>query len=154
MSIVFLISFLTTSLLSNYYDKRMKKIVLYIIGFFTTLTLATPVFAQSQPICPPGTFTSLCGLNASKVGGLTGVIITFLIVIAILVSIFYLIFGGIRWITSGGDKAKVESARSTLVAAVVGLIISLLAFFIVNFVLGFFTGNGVSTLQIPKLYGN
>lgn len=154
MSIVFLYSSLTISILNHYYDNGMKKIAIYFTGIIGTLFYVTPVFAQSQPICPPGSYSSLCGLDASKIGGLTGVIITFLIIIAILVSLFYLLFGGIRWIASGGDKAKVEQARSTLVAAAIGLIISLLAFAIVNFVLNFFTGNGVSTLQIPKLYGN
>ncbi len=35
----------------------------------------------------------------------------------------YLIWGGIEWITSGGDSSKTEAARDKIMAAVVGLII-------------------------------
>jgi hypothetical protein len=36
---------------------------------------------------------------------------------------FFLILGGIQWITSGGDKAGMEAARNKIKHAIVGLII-------------------------------
>ncbi len=36
---------------------------------------------------------------------------------------FYLIWGGIEWITSGGDKGKTEAARTKITTAVTGLIV-------------------------------
>lgn len=46
-----------------------------------------------------------------------------LLIIAALLAFFYLILGGIQWITSGGDKAGMEAARNKITHAVVGLII-------------------------------
>jgi uncharacterized membrane protein len=134
----------------------MKKFTSAVSTFILLGLVATQtVFAQSTPLCPPGgAFSSLCTLDISKTGGLVGVILTVLIIIAVLVCLFFLILGGIRYIASGGDKGKIDSARSTLVAALIGLIIALLAFAIVNFVLIFFSGHGLNNLQIPKLYGN
>ena len=64
--------------------------------------------------------------------------ITILFVGAIVITFFYLIQGGIQWIVSGGDKQRIEQARLKLTYAVVGLVVVLLAFFIINFVSGFF----------------
>jgi uncharacterized membrane protein len=44
-------------------------------------------------------------------------------IIAVILVFFYLIWGGIEWITSGGDKGKTESARNKITSAVIGLIV-------------------------------
>lgn len=46
-----------------------------------------------------------------------------LLIIAALLAFLYLILGGIKWITSGGDKAGMEEARNKITHAIVGLII-------------------------------
>lgn len=61
-----------------------------------------------------------------------------LFIIAIVLALIFLILGGVRWITSGGDPKGVESARKQLTYAIIGLIIVFLGFFIVNLVSGFF----------------
>jgi hypothetical protein len=62
--------------------------------------------------------------------------ITNVILLAIgLVSVIMLIYGGLRYILSGGDSKKVTDAKNTILYAIIGLIISLLAYAIVNFVL-------------------
>ena len=52
-----------------------------------------------------------------------------------LISVIMLVYGGLRYILSGGDSKKVTDAKNTVLYAIIGLIISLLAFAIVNFVL-------------------
>lgn len=52
-------------------------------------------------------------------------------VAAIILVLFYLIWGAFKWITSGGDKEAVSGARKTIVAALVGLAILALALVIV-----------------------
>ena len=140
--------------LKTYYYKymRIKKFHSIFISLILLLSFAQTAFAQSQPLCPPGAYSSLCDINANSAGGVAGTIIQLLLIVAILASLFFMIYGGIRYISSGGDKGKVDQARGTIVAAIIGLVISLLGFFVVNLVLMFFTGHGVSTLTIPKLY--
>lgn len=60
--------------------------------------------------------------------------ITLLFTFSIILTLFFLIYGGISFITSGGDKQKVVNARHKLTFAVVGLIVVLFSFFIVNFI--------------------
>ncbi|HRJ06797.1 MAG TPA: hypothetical protein PK096_01425 [Candidatus Saccharibacteria bacterium] len=57
------------------------------------------------------------------------------------VSVIMLIIGGIRYTISGGDSAAVTSAKNTILYAIVGIIVALLAYAIVNFVLGSFIDN-------------
>lgn len=52
-----------------------------------------------------------------------------------MVSVIMLIIGGINFVISQGDTAKVTKARNTILYSIIGLVVSLLAFAIVNFVL-------------------
>lgn len=58
-------------------------------------------------------------------------------VILVLISIFalfMLIWGGIIWITSAGDKAKLDAARKRIIYAIIGLILAFLSFTIISLV--------------------
>ena len=61
-------------------------------------------------------------------------IMNIVLTIAVVAVLMYLIWGGIEWVTSGGDKGKTESARNKITAAVVGLIIIISAWAITLFV--------------------
>lgn len=69
-----------------------------------------------------------------KDGVFTNISNTILYIVGI-VSVIMLIWGGIRYILSGGDNKKVTDAKNTILYAIIGLIIAILAFAIVNFVL-------------------
>ena len=56
------------------------------------------------------------------------------LVFAGVVAVFFIIFSGIKFITSGGDPKGVDAARKTLTFAIVGLVIILLSFFIINLI--------------------
>lgn len=52
------------------------------------------------------------------------------------ISVIMLIYGGIRYTTSGGNSANVTAAKNTIMYAIIGLIVAFLAFAVVNWVLG------------------
>lgn len=60
--------------------------------------------------------------------------INLLLTIVILLALFFLIFGGIKWLISQGDKKQVETAQKTITYAIIGLVIVLLSFFIINLI--------------------
>lgn len=64
----------------------------------------------------------------------TQIINTMLYVLGIL-AVIMIIFGGIRYVTSTGDASRVKGAKDTITYAVVGLIVAVLAYAIVNFVI-------------------
>ncbi len=51
------------------------------------------------------------------------------------ISVIMLIFGGIKYAISAGDAKKVTDAKNTILYAIIGLIITILSYSIVNFVL-------------------
>ncbi len=61
-------------------------------------------------------------------------IINVLLFIIGAVSVIMLIYGGIRYTTSGGNANSVTAAKNTIMYAIVGLVIAIFAFAIVNFV--------------------
>ncbi len=50
------------------------------------------------------------------------------------VAVIVIIIGGIKYVTSNGESSAVQSAKNTIMYAVVGLLVAILAFAIVNFV--------------------
>ncbi len=72
------------------------------------------------------------GTNA--VGGIMKTIVSVLSMIVGSVSVIMIIVGGIRFVISGGDSNGVSSAKKTILYAIVGLVIALLAQVIISFI--------------------
>ena len=64
-----------------------------------------------------------------------------------LVAVIVIVIGGVNYMTSAGDAGKVEKAKKTILYAAVGLIICVLAFAIVNFVIGNILGNNSASSE-------
>lgn len=80
--------------------------------------------------------------TTDKVNSLITTIINIFSVVVGIVAVVMIIWGGLKYITSGGDSGNVTGAKNTILYAIIGLIIVALAQFIVRFVLGQ-TANGV-----------
>ena len=59
------------------------------------------------------------------------------------ISVVMLIVGGIKYATSAGDSNKVTSAKNTIMYAIIGLAVAVLAFAIVGFVTNTLNGGTV-----------
>lgn len=57
------------------------------------------------------------------------------------ISVIMLIIGGIRYVVSGGDSSAVTGAKNTILYAVVGIVVAILAYAVVNFVVGSFSAS-------------
>ncbi len=122
----------------------MKKIYLYIISIFTvgiiSLVPYTNVSAQLSAcqVTQNNPNSSLCRDERSR-GDYKKVIknVTNLLLYLIgVASIFVIVVAGIRYITSANDSGRMAGAKSTLLYALVGLALSMVAYVIVNWVLG------------------
>lgn len=68
-------------------------------------------------------------------------LLQFVFLLAVILAVIMVLFAGIQWVISGGDKSKIEGARNRLVYSLVGLVIVVLAFFIVRTVILLLGGN-------------
>ncbi len=58
------------------------------------------------------------------------------------VAVIMIVIGGLRYVISGGDAKQVQAAKNTILYALVGVIIAILAYAVVNFVSNTFITNG------------
>ena len=82
-----------------------------------------------------GTSCTTSGTEENSLKALATKIINIFSIIVGIAAVIMIIYGGFRYITSGGDTGRVGNAKNTLIYAIIGLIIVALAQFIVNFVL-------------------
>lgn len=64
------------------------------------------------------------------------------------VAVFLIVYAGFQYVTSGGDKEKVDSARKRLTYAIIGLVFIFLSFLVIKFI-SQFTGVGINQLTQP-----
>ena len=132
----------------------MRKILGSTLSLPLYLISAKLAFA-STPLnaCPTEGIGSIaCKFDANSFSSIVGTFIEAVFVIAIVIALGYLIYGAIRWIMSQGDKSKVADARNHIIAAVIGLVIVFLSYFVINIIVGlFFPGTSLSNLQLPSL---
>ncbi len=75
------------------------------------------------------------GTSSTTAPGLIQAVISFLLFLVGVVSVIMLIIGGIRFIVSAGDAQATANARNTVLYSIVGIIVAVAAYGIVNFVL-------------------
>jgi amino acid transporter len=97
-----------------------------------------------------GLALTLCNLSTNNIGLTIRNIVVFLIIIAVIIALIYLLYGGIKWITSKGEKTEVEAARNHIMAAILGLVVVFLTLFILTIVLSAF-GISWTQLTIPNI---
>lgn len=61
-------------------------------------------------------------------------IINTLLFITGMVAVIMIVIGGLRYVTSNGDQNAVSSAKNTVLYAIIGLVVAIMAYAIVNFV--------------------
>jgi len=130
----------------------MKKIGSILTPAVSYLFVVQTAFAQTKANPSEGLTGPFRGLLdlGSDLGGTIGRLITAIFVIAAIISLFYLIYGAVKWIISEGDKQKVADARNHIIAALVGLVVVFLSYFIMSIILGIF-GLSFVDLTIPKI---
>lgn len=68
--------------------------------------------------------------------GIFKTVVNVLLFIIGLISVIMLIWGGIRYTTSGGNANSVTAAKNTIMYAIIGLVVAIFAYAIVNWVVG------------------
>lgn len=109
----------------------------FVVGF-AAVPLAQPVSAFDQSISEGAGSAQGDDQAESLFDGDDAIFKTITNVLLFLigaVSVIMLIIGGIRYTISGGDSTAVTSAKNTILYAVIGIIVALLAYAIVNFVI-------------------
>ena len=97
-------------------------------------SLAAPVAlaADQPPVLPTNIPPSLPTVTADAI---VSNIVSTLLIVSGAASVVVIVIAGIMYTTSAGNEKRITTAKDAILYAVVGLIISILAFAIVNFVI-------------------
>ncbi len=93
-------------------------------------------------------YMNTSGINFFKL--LIPRLVTVVLIIGSLIFFFTLITGAIQWMSSGGDKQALETARGKITQALIGIVILFVSFAIVKLIEHFF-GISILTLDIGSL---
>lgn len=83
----------------------------------------TDLFGQS------GTFSKITSIMLFVIGA---------------IAVIMIVIGGLRYVLSGGDSSQITAAKNTILYAIIGIIVAILAYAVVNFVIGSFIPGGAS----------
>lgn len=101
----------------------------------STASLSGSVSAQVSEGINTATTSEMKGKSIDGKDGLIKTVVNVLLWAVGILSVIMIIFSGFRYITSAGDASKTKSAQSTLIYSVVGLIVAIMAYAIVNMVI-------------------
>lgn len=130
--------------------KQFNKLVeKFVFGglFLSTAALAQAGSESTVDLTPKGAFEGLINITLPSI---VPVAIKIILILAALIALVFLIYGGIRWITSGGDKTAVEAARGTITSALIGLLVVFAAWAIIRLIELLF-GIKILTLEISPI---
>ena len=123
---------------------KVKALVMSFLASFVLLTSTVAVHAQGF-ISPSDNPTAVAGATGGEgsIRQLVLKIVNFALGFLGVIAVIMIIYGGFLYVTAAGADEKIQSAKKIIMYSVIGIIIILLSFAIVNTVLS--AGTGVAT---------
>ncbi len=123
---------------------RLKSIIAaaMVVTSLSFLPATTAFAADANPSKDISSGVSAIGGGDANQGDLNTAIkavVNVLLYLLGAIAVIMIIIGGIRYATSNGDSAQLQSAKNTILYAVIGVVIALIAYAIVNFFISTFT---------------
>ena len=109
---------------------------------FLLIVLPVTVLAQGNGLVPCGRGDDMCGTE--DIVPLVDGVVRFLITILSALAVIVMVYAGFQMVTSGGDETKWRQAKGMFTNVVIGIIIVLAAWLIVDTILEVVTGTGLS----------
>jgi type IV secretory pathway VirB2 component (pilin) len=103
---------------------------------FGSTMIATRVFAQTNEISNAVDKVKPADVQNTSLESYIQTIINVLLGLIGVVAVIMLIYGGFRYVLSAGNEKATSAAKDTILFAIIGIVVAVLAFAIVNFVIG------------------
>ena len=127
----------------------------FIVSGIVFLYSASPALAQTvawSGVCVGGSGTDLAA-DVATISGIECLIANVFTVIITLIGLsafVMLVVGSLRWLASGGNSSALDKAKGTMTYAVVGIVVSLSAFIVLNLIAGFTGVEDITRFSIPS----
>ncbi len=121
--------------------KIAELVLVTVLVFAPLLTVHAQTSGLSRNFNCDTTLGLKCG--ETSVNGLIKTVINWMLGIAFAIAVIFLIIGGFMYITSAGNEESAEKGKGTVVNALIGIVIIILSYVIVNVVANLVTNNNV-----------
>jgi hypothetical protein len=122
--------------------KKLKQLVVMfavVVGFGAVALPATSVSAITVfEQCKSNSSSAVCKSQSDSASSMIKIVINTLLVVLGMIAVVMIVIGGIRYTTSAGNASQIKEAKDTILYSIVGLVVAILSFTIVNFVVGRF----------------
>lgn len=122
---------------------KLNSTLLKVFAIVSLLALPGVAFGQINLNTPSnsGLFKSMFGCTTTaNTGGSTMCILekvlSFLLAVAFIVAVIFLVVGGFRYIVSQGNEDSLEKAKGTITNAIIGIVVIVLAYIILQLIFG------------------
>ena len=132
--------------------KQQKRLVQFFLAYVGLLPLFLPQAVQAQTRGWTGVCMSGPANDVPTIQGLECLIANIFTVIITLIGLggfVMFIFGAFKWMTAGSNSKNIDSAKKTFTYSVLGLVLSLSAFIIINLIADFTGVSVIKTFRIP-----
>lgn len=85
-----------------------------------------------------GSDSAVCKSTGDDATNMVRDVVNLLLYVLGIIAVIMIVVGGIRYTTSNGNASQIKEAKDTILYSIVGLVVAMLAFAIVNFVVGRF----------------
>lgn len=125
-------------LLANIVRQSLKRLLAIgiVVAIFIVSTAQGAYSACGDLSVGGGVECAQGNASGTELTSTVGNVVNILLFVAGMAAVIAIIIGGVRYITSQGDEKAVKGAKDTILYAVIGVVVALLAYAIVNFVLG------------------
>jgi hypothetical protein len=115
--------------------QKMLILIAVVASFFAVATPLAGAQSARDAVCRGVTTAGGTCTDDRGIDRVIDFVIDTLSVIVGIASVIFIIIGGFKYVTSAGDSSNVQSAKNTILYAIVGLVVVALAQTITGFVL-------------------
>lgn len=124
--------------------KRILLAVAFVLGIGMLLPFsgvsaqAIDAFDQCTDVEIESSICESSGEGGDDLPSMAQIIVNTLLVLLGMVAVVMIVVGGFRYTLSRGEASEIKTAKDIILYAIIGLIVAIMAYAIVNFVLGWF----------------
>lgn len=118
---------------------RLKFFILSVVMAIVTVSSLSPMVLAVDPVNSVQNGVNAVGGSSSQgdstLKGKIKTVVDILLFLLGAIAVIMIVVGGLRYVLSSGDASQITSAKNTILYAVIGVIVALLAYAIVNWVI-------------------
>lgn len=115
--------------------KKIKQTTLIVMAVLATVVIPPSLVYAAPADQIEGGVNAIGGGDSASLETNLETIVNILLFILGAIAVIMIVIGGIRYVTSNGESAAITSAKNTILYSVIGLIVAIMAYAIVNFVI-------------------